>query len=229
MANNYKTVTAGVIPDYQDSDRWVKSKAAMWDGVLYQCKTRGFRLWNDLVYRTIHPSHTHTEGRRSKLYAESVNLFEDFDTFVEWCLEQHGYMNREVNGKFWQLDKDLLVSGNKNYGPDFCVFLPNDVNSLFVTGRSQKSESGLPLGVSLYQRDSNQFIAQCQTNGTRNGYLGKFSTVNEAHAEWQKAKIGEILRHSGRDDLSDVVKEALFRRAMGIQVDLLHDKETKFY
>lgn len=229
MVDNYKTAPTITVPDYQDTEGWVKSKAAVWGGVLYQYKTRGFRLWSDLVYRTVHSSHIYTEGRRSKLYAESLNLFEGFESFVEWCLEQHGYMNREDNGKFWQLDKDLLVSGNKNYGPDLCVFLPNDVNSLFVTGRSQKSKSDLPLGVSFYQRDNSQFVAQCQTNGTRNGYLGKFPTMQEAHAEWQKAKIGEILRHSERDDLSDTVREALFRRAVSIKADLIYEKETKFY
>lgn len=231
MGYSYKTIIVGDVADYKlDDGCWVKSKACVQDGVLYQFKTRGWKLWSDLVYRTVHPSTGNIAPRRSDHYKESLNLFEDFDSFVDWCQDQHGYMNKESNYKYWQLDKDILFPGNKNYGPDTCVFLPNDVNSLLITGRSRSSTSGLPLGVSHYFRDREQYVASCAVKGNKSGHLsGMFKDPMKAHAAWQAAKIGEIRRHSERDDLSEQVKEALFRRALSIQADLLYEKETKFY
>lgn len=43
----------------------------------------------------------------------------NFQEFAEWCQWQIGFDNRES-----VLDKDLLFSGNKVYGPETCVFLP---------------------------------------------------------------------------------------------------------
>ena len=42
-----------------------------------------------------------------------------FQTFAEWCDVQIGF-----NNEGWHLDKDILVKGNKIYGPDFCAFVP---------------------------------------------------------------------------------------------------------
>lgn len=134
MSYSYKNIGAGDVADYQENGVWVKSKACVWEGDLYYFKTRGARLWSDLVYRTVHPSMEHTIGRRSSLYKDSLNLFQDFDSFVEWCVDQPGYMNKEVNGKYWQLDKDILVQGNKVYGPETCCFVPPRVNNLTTGG-----------------------------------------------------------------------------------------------
>ena len=61
-----------------------------------------------------------------------------------------------MEGQIWegnQLDKDLLIDGNKEYGPDSCVFIPRYVNVIFTDARFARGE--LPLGVTYHKRDEN--------------------------------------------------------------------------
>lgn len=66
---------------------------------------------------------------------EFINYFDksvdkdwhNFQNFAEWCLDQKGF-----NMKSWQLDKDIIKRGNKEYGPDVCAFIPPRVNSLLI-------------------------------------------------------------------------------------------------
>jgi len=46
-----------------------------------------------------------------------------------------------------ELDKDLLVKGNKIYGPNTCCFIPQAINSIFGHGCKKKSNLHLPEGV----------------------------------------------------------------------------------
>lgn len=48
--------------------------------------------------------------------------------------------------KYWHLDKDILVAGNKIYSPETCLFVPNRINSLLIRG---VKTGPLPLGVSM--------------------------------------------------------------------------------
>lgn len=60
-----------------------------------------------------------------------------FSRFREWMERQE-----------WQgmaLDKDLLVAGNKTYGPDVCCFVPQFVNNCF-RAQQHKQDPSLPLG-----------------------------------------------------------------------------------
>lgn len=55
----------------------------------------------------------------------------NFQNFAEWAERQPGFY---VTDPVWQLDKDLLVKGNKVYGPDTCCFIPARLNTMI--GRS---------------------------------------------------------------------------------------------
>ena len=50
-----------------------------------------------------------------------------FPYFKEWCNKQIGFSNQS-----WQLDKDLLIKGNKVYSENSCVFIPQEINSLLT-------------------------------------------------------------------------------------------------
>ena len=59
----------------------------------------------------------------------------NFQNFAEWCETQKFLNAKDVKGKSYQLDKDILVKGNKIYSPDTCCFVPPEINSLFINAK----------------------------------------------------------------------------------------------
>lgn len=103
-----------------------------------------------------------------------------FMAFRSWWIANH------KDG--WHLDKDLLIYGNKVYGPETCVFVPQEINNFIVKGRSASS---LPIGVSTY-RDGVRFLAQCRTGNGGKSHIGLFDCVESASAAYIKAKIRRL-------------------------------------
>ena len=50
-----------------------------------------------------------------------------FQHFAPWAEAQYGFY---ITNPVWQLDKDLLIPGNKEYGPEACCFLPKRINTM---------------------------------------------------------------------------------------------------
>jgi hypothetical protein len=116
-------------------------------------------------------------------------------------------MNKEENGKFWQLDKDLKVFDNKVYSVDTCIFVPNRVNSILLTCSSARGE--YPIGV-CWDKQNKKFKSQCADKLVR--HLGLFTCTLEAHQAWQRHKIELV--------------PILLAQAQRIEDDLLNNRET---
>lgn len=50
-----------------------------------------------------------------------------FQVFGAWYEQNFKYYMQD-----WELDKDILIKGNKIYSPTTCAFVPTDVNGLFI-------------------------------------------------------------------------------------------------
>ena len=51
-----------------------------------------------------------------------------YANFKKWY-DEHIYT---IENEIIQLDKDILIKGNKLYSPNTCIFVPHRINSLFV-------------------------------------------------------------------------------------------------
>lgn len=108
-----------------------------------------------------------------------------------------------------QLDKDLLVPGNKLYSPETCVFVDQRVNT-FIT-ESTSARGKFMIGVS-YEKSSNRFVAQCWSVVERkNIRIGRYRTEQEAHQAWLSFKLEQahILASQQTDSR---IAEALVKR-----------------
>lgn len=97
----------------------------------------------------------------------------------------------EVNyKKGFQLDKDLLVIGNKIYGPDTCVFIPPRVNTFLI---KCKPVGGNLIGVT-YNKLTNNYSSSCNRGTGRQTHLGTFDNKADAHEAWVAFKLKMALR-----------------------------------
>jgi len=92
-----------------------------------------------------------------------------------------------------ELDKDILVKGNKVYSPDTCCFIPKAINYLFGSGRKKKNN--LPEGVNL--TPSGKYIVGVMIRPDKT-YIKTLPTIKEAHIHAIEKKI-EAVRYGAHD------------------------------
>lgn len=83
-------------------------------------QTKERRNWLAMMRRCYDP-----KNNRNKSYSDCsvCDEWKAFSVFERW------YSQNYVEG--WHLDKDILVKGNREYSPDKCCFVPNEINCLF--------------------------------------------------------------------------------------------------
>ena len=147
-----------------------------------QPKINGKTVWSCLFYRRWYKM-------MERCYSERFH--ETFPTYVECSVDNqwHSFMNFKswMETQDWegnQLDKDILVEGNKVYSPDTCVFVDRNTN-VFLTD-SGASRGKYPIGV-YYEKDKNLYRACIGVNGKQKK-IGRFTTPEEAHQAWYVAK-----------------------------------------
>lgn len=101
-----------------------------------------------------------------------------FSNFKAWMQKQ------DWVGK--QLDKDLLLKGNKVYSPENCVFVDLMTNSF--TTDSSASRGEWPIGV-CFNKPVGKFQSNIHNPFTKKQeHIGYFNCSDEAHLAWKKRK-----------------------------------------
>lgn len=114
-----------------------------------------------------------------------------------------------------QLDKDLLVEGNKVYSPETCVFVSNIVNSFTTDCRASRGE--WLIGVN-WHKGSCKFVSQCRNPFTKKQeHLGYFTCEVEAHKVWRKRK-SELAHELAAIQTDPRVAKALIERYTNYQI-----------
>jgi hypothetical protein len=135
-----------------------------------------------------------------------------------------------------ELDKDILVVGNKHYSPDTCVYVPKFVNYCFLTKNGGRGI--YPLGVSYITE--NRFgpdykLPRPFRAGVNDGTgtlirLSTFSDPMDAHRAWQLAKAdvveNTVLRYMLEPCYRQDVANAIYLRAEMLRDDHANHRET---
>lgn len=139
-------------------------------------RTKIYSTWKSMLRRCYCPKSL----LRNPTYTNcSVDtLFHDFQYFAEW------YKNHKYSGLGYELDKDLLVQGNKTYSPDTCCFVPQELNKIINSYDAGRGEN--PRGV-YFRKSKNKYIASMSING-KTHHLGCFDTASQAYAEYKRYK-----------------------------------------
>ena len=144
--------------------------------------TKEYDLWHSMLRRcysdTSKKEHPAYEG------CEVSDKFKSYEYFYEWCHKQIGF-GVDGNGNSFQLDKDLLIKGNRVYSETICVFLPAEINSLLVKCTASRGEH--LIGVH-WSKTNKAFVAQVNKGKGKRDYLGYFKTEIEAFNTYKTAK-----------------------------------------
>lgn len=107
--------------------RYIKGKPskeyALWTGLLHRCYSEKF-----------------LSKHKSYLGCFVSENFKNFQYFAGWCQDQVGF---KIDG--YDLDKDLLQEGSKEYSENKCVFIPREINSFLI--KPYQNDRLLPIGV----------------------------------------------------------------------------------
>lgn len=175
---------------------------------------REYKLWQGILRRCYSSKDQENTRNKSYMGCSVSKNFLILSYFYEWCQEQVGFDSKDDNGRYWHLDKDILIKGNRVYGENTCCFVPQEINKLF-TG-SIKNNRSLPVGVHI-QKPSNLFVAQCNDLQNKQVLLGYFRTIDEAFKVYKSYKEANIKSKAleWKAKLSPLVFDALLKYEVG--------------
>ena len=159
-----------------------------------------YQTWQDMILRCynekLHKKHPTYIGCTT---SENFNYY---PYFKDWCNKQIGFGNEG-----WELDKDILVKGNKIYSEDTCCFVPREINSLFGNNRRNRGE--YPIGVTYKKKD--KLFCAVATTSKPSKHIGVFRTPEEAFQAYKKVKEAYIkeVANKWKDQIDPRVYNAL--------------------
>lgn len=161
--------------------------------------TKIYITWRNMLER----GHSEEYNQKYPSYKD-VTVCEEwhnFQNFAQWFEDNY---NPEVM-QGWHLDKDILVKGNKIYSPETCCFVPNEINSFFVRGKSRRGDC--LIGVS---KGYGKFIASCNVNKKVKN-LGYFESEPEAFYVYKnfKENLSKKLAEKYKDQITKEVYSVL--------------------
>lgn len=122
-------------------------------------------------------------------------VYKDCSVCEEWLTYSKFKLWYDVNypnnpSVSWNLDKDILVRGNKIYGPEYCRFIPQRINKLITNNKERRGKC--KIGVSYYEDDA-KFSATISifdetTKRKKCIRIGKYDTEQEAYLTYKKHK-----------------------------------------
>ena len=163
-----------------------------WCGMLYRCTQK---YWDK------YPTYIGTT---------CSNNFKHYSYFYEWCQKQIGFDKDN-----YQLDKDIMIRGNKLYSEDTCCFVPRDINVLFTNRKALRGK--YLIGASLQKR-TGRFQASCKDGTGKLKYLGIFSTQEQAFEAYKSFKESIVKRLANK--YKGLIDDRVYHALMNYTVEI---------
>jgi len=180
------------------NDAWYMTQVKDSDGVKSYCPY--YTKWSGMLTRCY--SKKYQKRQPTYVGCSVCTEWLIFSTFRKWMETQ------DWKGK--QLDKDILVKGNKVYSPDTCVFVSKGLNVTFKDWSRVRGK--YPQGVSLSRQG--KYVVKCNANGVRTR-LGTYSCVKQAEIAYctHKIKVLTELSKQTEAEAHEALKAAILNEA----------------
>lgn len=168
-----------------------------------------YELWKSMLKRC----HSERLKRARPHYKDVTCCIEwlSFSNFVEWVNKEVNYNGKPIG---FELDKDLIIKGNRVYSPEACSFVPPDLNKLLCSRKSLRGN--YPIGVT-FNKTGGRYAASMNCWAT-DVFLGLYDTPEEAFLAYKTAKESYVKQVAVR--YQGVIKPTLFNALMVWEVDI---------
>lgn len=169
--------------------------------------THEYGIWRDMLRRC----YCEERQRIQPTYRDCTvsENFKNFQYFAEWGNAQVGF---GLDG--YQLDKDILIKGNKIYSEDVCVFVPREINSLLI--KCDNSRGELPVGVS-YHKKTKKYVAQLSIE-MKPHHLGLFDCPIKAFEKYKAEKESHIKQKT--EEFKDLIDVRVYDALINYKVEV---------
>ncbi|HKL99225.1 MAG TPA: hypothetical protein VJZ06_04910 [Mobilitalea sp.] len=116
-------------------------------------------VWRGMISRCKYASYNNSLA--AYVGCSVCEEWQEYKNFEKWCLNNL----YNCNGEKLELDKDLMVKGNRVYSPETCCFLPKRINLLIKSRRAFKN--GMPPGVSWPGTRADSFVVHISLGGQK--------------------------------------------------------------
>ena len=158
-----------------------------------------YSRWKSMIRRC----YDKNRGKEHAAYSECLvdERWSNFSQFRTWMEKQ------DWRGK--HLDKDILITGNKVYSPEACIFIDDITNTFLTTGRPNGVTS---LMGAIWDQERGMFQSRCNNPFTKKAdHLGRYKTDVEAHEVWRRRK------HELACQLADLQPDIRVARALRVR------------
>jgi len=165
---------------------------------------QSYVIWSNMLTRCYSKNPCKTYA--SYIECSVHGSWHNFQNFAKWY-DENFY---QIGNEKISLDKDILVKGNKIYGPENCVFTPSRINNLFIKGN--KIRGDYPIGVTC--RDNNgRYNAFCNNIQGHRTSLSVFASPEEAFQAYKnfKEKIIKEVAEKYKFKIPTILYEALLK------------------
>jgi hypothetical protein len=172
-------------------------------------KSLAYLTWIEMIRRC----YSETLHKRSPTYRDCsvCSEWHNFQNFGVWFDDNYYKIDNEV----MNLDKDILMKGNKIYSPETCVFVPGRINTLFIKRSTKKGK--YPIGVG-YNKKSKIYMAKCKIGDEKVVHVGSYKTSIEAFYGYKEYKENHIKQVA--DNYKNKIPDNLYKAMYSYEVNI---------
>lgn len=172
--------------------------------------TKTYSVWANMIKRCYYANNS------TPSYSDCTvcDEWHNYQTFAEWYT-----LSAQEGMEDYELDKDLKVTGNRIYSPEFCCLIPSVVNTFTLDNKKKRGET--LIGVHYY-KSRGKFTAHCANPMAKSEYhLGYFKSEIDAHLAWRRKK-SEVARNLASIQKFKYVADLLIKWSRDLDRGIIH-------
>lgn len=190
-------------------------------GVKYPSKVNGnitieYQMWRSMLAR----AYNNKIKEKQSAYKDVTccNEWLLFENFYEWLHSQENFEHLLNKNMRIELEKDILVKGNKTYSPSTCCVVPKYVNTLFT--KRDNNRGNEPIGVFKNKNGYSAKIIYGKHENKSKSTRYYYPSSEEAFYAYKKSKEDYIKRIAQEEYEKKNISKACYDAMMNYQVEI---------